>query len=151
MPDTLGRMTIQPLSDEYLTEFFRGYVACALWCGVWARGPEDTEALHREDSEALDVDDLDPSVREEMAWECLDFVAANVDDLIAYAERHPGNDHDGGPGDFAGHDFWLTRNGHGAGYWDRGDGALGDRLSDASRPYGTYDLMLNDDGVVEAL
>lgn len=21
----------------------------------------------------------------------------------------------------AGHDFWLTRNGHGAGFWDRGD------------------------------
>ena len=23
----------------------------------------------------------------------------------------------------AGHDFWLTRNGHGAGFWDRGQGS----------------------------
>ena len=37
----------------------------------------------------------------------------------------------------AGHDFWLTRNGHGAGFWDRGDlygsnetiGDIGDYLS----------------------
>ena len=26
----------------------------------------------------------------------------------------------------ASHDFWLTRNGHSTGFWDRGTGALGD-------------------------
>jgi hypothetical protein len=35
-----------------------------------------------------------------------------------------------------GHDFWLTRNGHGAGFWDRGLGELGERLSAAARVYG---------------
>jgi hypothetical protein len=29
----------------------------------------------------------------------------------------------------AGHDFWLTRNGHGAGYWDRGLGEIGNNLT----------------------
>jgi len=29
----------------------------------------------------------------------------------------------------AGHDFWLTRCGHGAGFWDRGLGEYGDTLS----------------------
>lgn len=28
-----------------------------------------------------------------------------------------------------GHDFWLTRNGHGAGFWDRGLGKIGDELT----------------------
>jgi hypothetical protein len=28
----------------------------------------------------------------------------------------------------AGIDFWLTRNRHGAGYWDRGLGITGDKL-----------------------
>lgn len=36
-----------------------------------------------------------------------------------------------------GHDFWLTRNGHGAGFWDRGHGELGDKLSDLAKTFGT--------------
>lgn len=35
-----------------------------------------------------------------------------------------------------GHDFWLTRNHHGAGFWDRGLGELGDRLTKAAHAYG---------------
>jgi hypothetical protein len=49
-----------------------------------------------------------------------------------------------------GHDFWLTRNGHGAGFWDRGLGALGDRLTDASKPYGEVNLWVDADGSVRA-
>ena len=36
----------------------------------------------------------------------------------------------------AGHDFALTRNGHGAGFWDRGYGDVGTFLSDAARTFG---------------
>ena len=32
-----------------------------------------------------------------------------------------------------GHDLWLTRNGHGAGFWDRGLGALGERLTETAK------------------
>lgn len=42
-----------------------------------------------------------------------------------------------------GHDFWLTRNGHGAGFWDRGLGAVGDRLTAACRPYGEVYVYYN--------
>ena len=45
-----------------------------------------------------------------------------------------------------GHDLWLTRNGHGAGFWDRGLGALGDRLTKASEAYGSCDVYVGDDG-----
>lgn len=42
----------------------------------------------------------------------------------------------------AGHDFWLTRNGHGAGFWDRpkiyGE-ELADQLTRASIACGEYD------------
>lgn len=51
-----------------------------------------------------------------------------------------------------GHDFWLTRNGHGAGFWDRfsnGQGATyGRLLTNASKPYGTSDLYIGDDGLI---
>lgn len=51
----------------------------------------------------------------------------------------------------AGHDFWLTRNGHGAGFWDRdalAGGGLGHRLSDLARAQGEDDLYEGDDGLL---
>lgn len=46
-----------------------------------------------------------------------------------------------------GHDLWLTRNGHGVGFWDRGyPVALGDALTRAARLAGERDLYLGDDG-----
>jgi hypothetical protein len=45
----------------------------------------------------------------------------------------------------AGHDFWLTRNRHGAGFWDRGLGDLGDKLTDIAHSFGEKDLYIGDD------
>lgn len=45
----------------------------------------------------------------------------------------------------AGVDFWLTRNGHGAGFWDRGLGKIGDVLTEAARAFGQCDMYQGDD------
>ena len=42
------------------------------------------------------------------------------------------------------HDYWLTRNSHGAGFWDRGLGDSGDRMSDAAQD-GSYMLYIPND------
>jgi hypothetical protein len=49
-----------------------------------------------------------------------------------------------------GYDLWLTRNGHGAGFWDRGiePPELGERLSDGCRDLGERYLYVGDDGRV---
>jgi hypothetical protein len=47
-----------------------------------------------------------------------------------------------------GHDFWLTRNQHGAGFWDRGLGELGKQLTDAAHSFGKRDLYIGDDGLI---
>ena len=48
--------------------------------------------------------------------------------------------------DCAGHDFWLTRNEHGAGFWD-GDWPLtGDSLTALSKAFGSCELYAGDDG-----
>ena len=55
-----------------------------------------------------------------------------------------------GAAQLGGHDFWLTRNGHGAGFWDRSDCLpedAGERLTDAAEKYGEVDLTV-DDGVI---
>lgn len=51
------------------------------------------------------------------------------------------------PNGFAshGHDFALTRNGHGAGFWDRGYGPVGDALTDAAKAFGDH-CVITDDG-----
>jgi len=47
-----------------------------------------------------------------------------------------------------GHDFWLTRNGHGAGFWDRSIGKLGDDLSSIARDFGSVSAYAGDDGLL---
>lgn len=73
--------------------------------------------------------DLHPDFLATILSECESFQRDNADDLaLAY-------DRDYSPAR-AGHDYWLTRNGHGAGYWDRDEleaDGLGDRLTEAAQ------------------
>jgi hypothetical protein len=63
--------------------------------------------------------------------DCGEFQRDNAADLERYSEAT-------GRGlSSAGHDFFLTRNGHGAGYWDRGDDPCLDRLTDAAHACGS--------------
>ena len=43
-----------------------------------------------------------------------------------------------------GHDLWLTRNGHGAGFWDRGLGDVGENLSNIARSMGGKSVYRGD-------
>lgn len=47
------------------------------------------------------------------------------------------------------HDFWLTRNGHGTGFWD-GDypEEIGEQLTELSEMFGEQYLLVGDDGMV---
>lgn len=57
----------------------------------------------------------------------------------------------GGTPDQFGHDMTLTRNRHGAGFWDRGlPGDLGDVLSDWARCLGTMTSWVTKSGVLMA-
>lgn len=51
----------------------------------------------------------------------------------------------------AGHDFWLTRNGHGAGFWDRDEldeGELGQKLATIAQTCGQTGIYAGDDGLL---
>lgn len=109
-------------------EMFRAYLECALWSST----DDDGEPLDREHG----TDSIDAATRAEMLSDCRDFWAANYADL---GTMEPGQ---------AGHDFWLTRNGHGAGFWDRGLGELGERLTRATKVYGGVELYIGDDGLI---
>jgi len=114
-----------------MEDFLHAYIACALWSSTDEDG-EPLDALYS-------ADDLAPEAIESMREDCEDFQAANAVDLDATGATDAQN----------GHDFWLTRNGHGAGFWDRGyDDDLGERLTNAAHAYGSSDLYVGDDGVL---
>lgn len=114
-----------------LDPFTRQYIQTAFWSST-----DDAE-------HPLDVDyiptDLDPQSRARMVADCAKFQADNETDI-------DGRDSD------AGHDFWLTRNGHGAGFWD-GDWPepQATRLADAAEAFGECYLYTGDDGQVHAM
>lgn len=122
------------MTRDDLPAMLDAYVECALWSS-----PDystDTSQLDGCLDARFDADDLTTGTVDEMRADCADFYDANESDL---ADMSP---------EQAGHDFWLTRNGHGAGFWDRGLGELGERLSAAARVYGMVDLMPLADGTV---
>jgi len=82
------------------------------------------------------LDDIAPETLASIVNDCKAFQEAHADDIGSESER-------------AGHDFWLTRNGHGAGFWD-GDWEddVGERLTEASHAYGSVDFYVGDDGLL---
>lgn len=116
-----------------LDTFTQAYITCALWSSIDNDVPLDSNH---------DGSDIHSESLAHMAKDCDDFRILAAEDLArAYAQRKvPYSDEQ------AGHDFWLNRNHHGAGFWDRGLGRLGDRLSDAAHSYGDSDLYVGDDG-----
>lgn len=117
-----------------LDAFTTAYLECALWSSN--DNSDDSGGNPLDDNYGLD--DLSLETLQSAIDDCRSFQESEADDL---AEA-------GLDDEQAGHDFWLTRNGHGAGFWDRGLGAVGDRLSKASKPYGSVDLYVGDDGKV---
>jgi hypothetical protein len=62
--------------------------------------------------------------------DCAEFQQQNAENLALYEEA---------TGYTGGVDFWLTRNHHGAGFWDRGDESFFKELTDAAHAFGSLD------------
>ena len=123
-------------SKRNLDEMFNAYVETALWSST----AEDDTPLDRLDAEVAD------SALASMRKDVESFARENAH-LIESADVAT---HRYGRWGRAGHDFWLTRNGHGAGFWD-GDWepeATAERLTDAAHAYGETYLYVGDDGMI---
>lgn len=114
--------------EEYKRTFVRAYEECALWAST----NENGEPLDR----TYDIDDFSKDTNKRIQEDCTNFINDNWTDL---KELSPSK---------CGHDFFLTRNRHGAGFWDRGLGKVGDRLTKASHPYGDFTLFPLLDGKI---
>lgn len=132
---------------QNLDDFTRAYIECAIWCEC---NPDNDELSDKSE------DDLAPETLGAMIADCQRFQVQHSALLkSAYAMQH--NSSRDGLLDYtpssAGHDFWLSRNGHGAGFFDRGLGDIGEALSNACgfrTNYDTVTLYAGDDGKIYA-
>ena len=107
--------------------FLEAYIKAALWSST----DENDEPL----DDSYGIPDISGELMCEMVEDCLKFLKASNLDPSLYAQ--------------AGHDFWLTRNGHGAGFWDRPEIYGEERakeLSTLAETFGVVDLYVGDDG-----
>ena len=130
--------TTERINPNTLDEFTRSYLECALWSSI-------DEQPDGNGGPPLDQEycahDISQDTLREMVDDCADFQKSNVALLDCAYEL--GGYEEGR----AGFDFWLTRNGHGAGFWDRGLGETGDKLTEACKMYGDVTLYACDDEV----
>ena len=125
-----------------IDNFTRGYIDAALWSST----DDYDEPLDRN----YGVSDIADITLAKMVADCKLFQESNMDALVAYYEAKSYDPSQGTVADYAGHDFWLTRNGHGAGFWDRSEVSkpIRDLLTEASKKFKETDLYIGDDGLI---
>lgn len=107
--------------------FTQSYIETALWSSL----TDDGQPLDDDYSDA----DISPDTILEMQADCLKFQQL-AGDLITGKEEQ------------AGHDFWLTRNHHGAGFWDGDWKENGDKLTELADSFKECTLYVGDDGLI---
>lgn len=124
----------QAISRKYVID----YLACAIWSSY---NPETHEPL---DS---DYGLCDFSTEARLQGE------SDLADFLDYCDEQTPDWFDRLSGDYGfeqlAHDFWLTRNGHGTGFWDRGLGKLGDELTEHADTFGPVDIYVSDQNELE--
>lgn len=119
--------------------FTRAYIVAMLWSSTDDEGkPLDAD---------FNVDDIAPETMVSIESDCAAFYVANSE---SWEDAHKYGSRDGSTeSELAGHDFWLTRAGHGAGFWD-GDWEepAASRLTAACKDYSEQSPYVGDDGLI---
>ena len=104
--------------------FTKAYLECALWSSI----DDNDDPFDKNYS----IEDIAPEDVKKMEADCAKF----------QAENHVTSEQ-------AGHDFWLTRQHHGAGFWD-GDWPepQAAQLTEASHQFKETYLYVGDDGLI---
>lgn len=131
MPEYVFDTSQAPKTWRILDAFTRGYIVCAMWTMT----DEDGDSC-----DDLGLHDIAPETIAAAESECAMFQASYRSLLDATGctddEQH-------------GHDLWLTRNGHGTGFWDRGyDEDIARALTNASKVYGERSWYIGDNSRV---
>ncbi len=124
-----------------LDAFVSGYKDAALF--------SSTNPLHDEDpeNEKEMLDDTEYEISEEtisfFQEQCAEFMKKNAAVLQEVVSEKYSLEKAGG-------DFWLTRNHHGAGFWDRDLGEAGKKLTEAAHRFSEDNLWVDDEKLIRS-
>jgi hypothetical protein len=118
-------------TQRYTNEMLKHYLIAALWSS------NDDEGNPLDDNYTLR--DISREAERESRRDVVAFLR-KARKILEEADISP---------ESAGHDFWLTRNGHGAGFWDRDyPRDIGKELTDISDSFREVDMYVGDDGEI---
>jgi len=127
----LANMTANGGMDEFTRMF--------LETALWSSNDESDESGGLPMDENYSIEDFDPKSVKGLEVDCKRFQEENATALADFDDADNG------------HNFWLNRNGHGAGFWD-GDypEPQATILDEASKKFGEVNLYVGDDGMIYA-
>ena len=115
------------VTEGVSSQALKSYLETALW----SSGDGDLENL----DDKYGIRDVDKSA--------LNQAKKDLTKFFAMAKKYIQGERD----EKVAHDFWLTRNGHGAGFWD-GNYEYGDELTKLSKKFGEINPYVGDDGKI---
>ncbi len=129
------------MAHDTVSKMVQNYMVTALW--------SSTDNCREDGGDPMDqnygIEDIAPETRKTMKRDCAAFLNKNFDAI--FCDGAPVSNDGSGTIGMAGHDFWLTRSGHGAGFWD-GDWPepQATQLTASAKTFGRVDLYVGDDG-----
>jgi hypothetical protein len=122
-----------------MDEFVRAYLTCALWATTDEREGHEGEPLDKHHT----FTEIAPETLLGAIGDCQKFREENAKALEGYPDAQ------------AGHDLFLTRCGHGTGYWDRQQKYTTEAnekiLTDAAHAMGEVWFYVGDDGKIYSI
>jgi hypothetical protein len=140
---------VQPLNSTYKQKWagkkVRGgsdsFVDQYLISALWSSNDESDESGGEPVDDHFSISDIDQKSIDQAKEVCDDFLdkASEI-----FTKLDPDGQYGSVLDDAVAHKFWLTRNGHGAGFWDGDYGKeLGDALTKLSKEYGEANVMID--------
>lgn len=120
-----------------------------LYCALWSSNDDNDKPLDA----TYGISDIAQEAIEQSKKDCGLFLE-RAGDLLGAASDHLTETYSNhsewdGPEFWIGCDIWLTRNGHGSGFWDRDfPGELGDQLTLIASSLGEVYMYVGDDGKI---
>lgn len=126
---------VESVMPGTLTQFVFDYIDAMLFSSTDSQA-DDIEGFVEPLDQNYDASSLSAEFMLQTIADCKKFVDENYDDIENDMES-------------AAHNFWYTRNGCGAGFWDgRWEDEIGERLTAASKKFKSIDVYVGDDGLL---
>ena len=122
-------------ANEFIDSATWSAIECLLWSSTISEEEREQSPLLEDCEDWDDVDaPVSPDALESMRQDVIGFLELAESAIVE----------SGLNSEQVGRDFTLTRNGHGAGFWDRGLGETGETLTDWATTFGPVECLYFD-------